>query len=89
MNATTPKDRLENHDDLSHQLEAIRGDVAKLMSTLSDDLSQGMGKAGRQIGQTGRDARATATTTVIEHPLTAVGIAVGLGLLVGMIARKG
>ncbi|PWK61338.1 DUF883 family protein [Roseicyclus mahoneyensis] len=91
MNAAITKDRSEPvaDTDLSHQLEALRADVAKLVSTLSDDLSDGVGKTGRQIGQTGRDARATATTTVIEHPLTAVGIAVGVGLLLGMIARKG
>lgn len=91
MNAAIPKDRGDTafDTDLSHQLEALRADVAKLVSTLSDDLSDGVGKAGRQIGQTGRDARATATTTVMEHPLTAVGIAVGVGLLLGMIARKG
>lgn len=89
MNAPITKDKNPSEDDLSQQLEALRADVAKLVSTLSDDVSQGMGKAGRQIGQTGRDARSTATATVIEHPLAAVGIAVGVGLLLGMIARKG
>lgn len=91
MNAAITKDRADaiSDSDLSHQLEALRADVAKLVSTLSDDVSEGMGKAGRQIGQTGRDARATATNTVLDHPLSAVGIAVGVGLLLGMIARKG
>lgn len=89
MNAAITKDLGETHDDLSHQLEVLRADVAKLVSTLSDDVSEGMGKAGRQMRQTGQDARTTATTTVLDHPLTAVGIAVGVGILLGMIARKG
>jgi len=91
MNAVTTKDRSDplSDDDLNHQLHALRADVSKLMSTLSDDVSEGVGKAGRQIGQAGRDARTTATNVVLEHPLAAVGVAVGLGLLLGMIARKG
>ena len=76
-------------DDLAHQLEALRADVSKLMSTVSDDVSDGLGEAGRQIRRTGREAQATATNAVIDHPLTALGIAVGVGLLLGLVTRKG
>lgn len=76
-------------DDLSHQIEALRADLAKLASTLSDNMAEEIGKAGHQIGQTSRDARTTATSAVLDHPLTAVGIAAGVGLLFGMMARKG
>lgn len=76
-------------EDLSQQIAALRADLSKLVATLSDDVSEGIERAGQQIGRTGRDARTTATNTVLEHPLTAVGIAVGVGLLLGMIARKG
>lgn len=75
-------------DDIAHQLAALRADVSKLMTTVSDDVTDGLGQAGRQIERTGRNARATATDTVIDHPLAAVGIAAGLGLLLGLIARK-
>ncbi|SEO14627.1 hypothetical protein SAMN04490248_1029 [Salinihabitans flavidus] len=76
-------------DDLSHQIEVLRADLAKLAATISDDVSEGIGKAGQQIGQSGRDARASATNAVIAHPLTSVGIAAAVGLLLGMISRKG
>ena len=76
-------------DDLSQQIEALRADLMKLAATVTDDVSEGIGKAGQQIGQAGRDARTTATNAVVGHPLTAVGIAAGLGLLLGMFARKG
>jgi ElaB/YqjD/DUF883 family membrane-anchored ribosome-binding protein len=76
-------------DDLSHQIEALRADMSKLMATVSGDLSEGLDQAGRQISRTSRDARKAATDTVIEHPLAAMGIAVGLGVLLGLIARKG
>ena len=76
-------------EDLAHQIEVLRADVSKLMSIVSDDVSEGLEQAGRQIRRTGRDAQATATNAVLEHPLAAVGIAVGLGLLLGLVTRKG
>lgn len=78
-----------SNDDLTQQIETLRADVARLMGTVSDDVSAGIDKAGRQITQTSREARASATGMVIDNPLAAVGIAVGAGLLLGMIVRKG
>ena len=75
-------------DDLSAQIEALRADLKKLFATLSDDVSDSVGKARQQIGHAGQDARATATSAVLEHPLTAVGIAAGVGFLLGMFTRK-
>jgi len=75
-------------DDFADQFAALRADVSKLMSTVSDDVTDGLGQASRRIERTGRDARATATNTVMDHPLAAVGIAVGVGLLLGLVARK-
>ncbi len=86
-NTSVLKPVLQN-DDLAQQIAALRADVSKLMTTVSDDVADGLGQAGRQLGLTGRDARATATRTVLDHPLAAVGIAVGVGLLLGLVARK-
>lgn len=76
-------------EDISQQIETLRADLMKLAATVKGDVSDGLDSAGRQIRQTGRDARATATTAVLEHPLAAIGIAAGFGLLLGLIARKG
>lgn len=76
-------------DDISQQLEALRADVSKLMGTVSNDVSAGLDQAGRQISRTSRDARDAATNSVVENPLAAIGIAVGVGLLFGLFARKG
>ena len=75
-------------EDISKQIETLRADLMKIASTVKGDVSEGIEKAGQQIGQTGRDARATATNAVLDHPLAAVGIAAGLGLLLGLVARK-
>jgi ElaB/YqjD/DUF883 family membrane-anchored ribosome-binding protein len=76
-------------DDLAQQIDALREDMSKLMATVSGDVLDGLDEAGRQITRTSRDARAAATNTVIEHPLAALGAAVGVGLLLGLLARKG
>jgi ElaB/YqjD/DUF883 family membrane-anchored ribosome-binding protein len=91
MNAASPLTTkvAPSTEDIVQQLEALRADLMKLASTVTDDVSEGIGKAGRQIGQTGRDARTAATTTVLDHPLAAIGIAAGLGLLIGLVARRG
>lgn len=76
-------------EDISQQIETLRADLMKLAATVGDDVSEGIGKAGQRLGQTGRDARATATNAVLDHPLAAIAIAAGLGLLLGLVARKG
>jgi ElaB/YqjD/DUF883 family membrane-anchored ribosome-binding protein len=75
-------------EDLTKQLESLRTDVSKLMSTVSEDVSAGLGQAGRQIRRTGHDAQVAATDAVLKNPLTALGIAVGVGLLLGLVTRK-
>lgn len=89
MTNSAPSKLTASSEDLSKQLEALRADVSKLMSTVSEDVSDGLDQAGRQISKTSRDARIAATNSVIEHPLAAMGIAVGVGLLLGLVARKG
>jgi ElaB/YqjD/DUF883 family membrane-anchored ribosome-binding protein len=76
-------------DDLIHQMEALRADMSKLMATVSGDVTDGLDQAGRQISRASHAARAAATNSVIDHPLAAMGIAVGVGLLLGLVARKG
>jgi ElaB/YqjD/DUF883 family membrane-anchored ribosome-binding protein len=84
----TPRNAL-SVDDLGQQIEALRADLVKLAATITSDVTDGIGSAGRQIGRTGRDVRASATDTVLGHPLSAVGIAAALGLLLGLILRRG
>lgn len=84
----TPK-TTPSPEDISQQIETLRADLVKLAATVTGDVSDGIGNAGKQISQTSRDARETATNAVLEHPLTAIGIAAGFGLLVGLVAHKG
>jgi ElaB/YqjD/DUF883 family membrane-anchored ribosome-binding protein len=83
----TPK-AVHSPDDLGRQIEALRADLTALAATIAEGVSDGVGKAGRQIGRTSRDARAIATNAVVSHPLAAIGIAAGLVLLLGLLVRK-
>ncbi|MCC6008220.1 MAG: DUF883 family protein [Rhodobacteraceae bacterium] len=91
MNATVTKAAraASNPDDINAQIETLRADLAKLTATIGSDVSDGLETAGRKISESGRDARAKATDAVLDHPLAAIGIAAGLGLLLGLVARKG
>lgn len=85
---STAKDALSS-DDLSQQIDALREDLKKLVNTISGDVSDGIGQAGQRINQTGREFQKSATNTVLDHPLAAVGIAAAVGLLLGLMTRKG
>ncbi len=63
-------------------------DVMRLAATMSDDVSGGIGRTGRQINQAGREARTTATTSILNHPLMAFSMATGLGLVLGLLAMS-
>jgi ElaB/YqjD/DUF883 family membrane-anchored ribosome-binding protein len=76
-------------EDISKQIETLRAELMALAATISGVVPDGVQKAGRQIGRTGRNVRATATGAVLDHPLAAIGIAAGLGLLLGLVVRRG
>lgn len=86
--ATKPKNALSS-DDLNHQIAALRDDLKRLAATVGGDVSGGIEKTGHQITRTGRDAQASAVHAVRANPLAAVGLAAGLGLVLGILSRKG
>ena len=92
MNAptTTPASAkvAETTDDLGQQIETLRADLARISATAATNVADGVSTAGRRIGQSGRAARASVTDAMLEHPLTAVGLAAGLGFALAMVTRR-
>ncbi len=75
-------------EDLAVQIEALRADIAGIASTVASGMVDGVQVAGRKLVRSGREAQASMHGKVVEHPLAAIGIAAGLGLLVGLVARR-
>ena len=83
----TPKTP-EFPDDLREQIAILRADLARLTATAADDVAEGVASARRQAAQSGREAKATVVDAVLANPLSAVGIAAGLGFLLGIFTRR-
>lgn len=86
-------------EDLGAQIETLRTDLASLTATMSDlgkvksaQLKEAVRHKGVEtadyVETQLKDARARADLFVSERPSTALGIAAGLGFLVGYLARK-
>lgn len=75
-------------DDVGQHIETLRADLAQRSATAAGNVADGVSTAKRRIGQSGRDARASVTDAVLEHPLAAVGLAAGLGFVLGMVTRR-
>jgi ElaB/YqjD/DUF883 family membrane-anchored ribosome-binding protein len=96
----TVKDAISGDvEEVSRQLLALREDMARLAetvkaiagrrgSTMAADIAEGFDEARRYAGTTGRSAEARFEGSVATHPLMAVGLAAGVGFLVGALSRR-
>jgi len=75
-------------DELSKQLEALRTDFVRLSASARQSAADGLNAAGHQIARTSREAKTTVEDAVIDNPLAAIGIAAGIGYLLGMFTRR-
>ncbi|EEW26673.1 DUF883 family protein [Rhodobacter ferrooxidans] len=75
-------------DDLREQVAALRADLAKLTTTASEGVTEGVGAARKQVEKAGHDAKISVVDAVVANPLGAIGIAAGLGFLVGVMTRR-
>ena len=86
-------------DEVSRQLSALREDVVNLAksvsgiagrrgSSMAADIAEGFSEAEHYVGRKGRSAEAQLESSVVSHPLLAIGLAAGAGLLMGALARR-
>ncbi len=75
-------------EELMAQIEALRAEIASVASTAGDVVVDGVQAAGRKLVRTGRNTRASVVDAIAEHPLAAVGIAAGIGFVVGLLVRR-
>ena len=81
------------------QLAALRDEMSKLAGTVTEvadhrgqalaaDVSDGVSEAVHYLGRQARDGEARFEGAVATHPYLALGMAAGVGLLLGALTRR-
>ncbi len=84
---------------VSQQLAALREDMSRLADTVSGiagrrgshtaaDIAEGYSEAKHYAVRTGKSAEHQLEASVAAHPLLAIGLAAGAGLMVGAMSRR-
>lgn len=88
-----------DYDAVVAQLAALRTDIEKLAGTVSQvasnrsqalatDVSDGIAEAAHYLGRQAKDGEAQFEDAVAAHPYVALGMAAGIGLLLGALTRR-
>lgn len=88
-----------DHDAITAQIAALRADIVKLAGSLQStvtsngtalvrDTSEGLNEAAHYVGRKGHAVDRQIEGAVAANPYLALGLAAGLGLLVGVITRR-
>lgn len=86
-------------EGLASQFSELREDLAKLTQSVASiaerrgrrmaaDISDGLGEAVHYVERKGRSAEAQLESSVAAHPILALGLAAGAGLLIGVLTRR-
>lgn len=86
-------------EGLAAQFSLLREDLAKLTHSVAataerrgrrmgSDISEGVGEAMHYVESKGKSAEAELEKSVANHPYVALGLAAGLGLIIGAMTRR-
>jgi ElaB/YqjD/DUF883 family membrane-anchored ribosome-binding protein len=89
----------EDLAELTEQMRILRADVAKFAriaaraaeaqaGAVTDEIGAGIDEASRSIGASGRSAQKSLEHAMFSNPLATIGVALGLGFLVGALSRR-
>ena len=79
------------HDDINQlreDLAQLRKDVATLAEDLLGTAKDGVGAATQAAKKHGAQVAEAVEEQVQQHPLSALGVAFGVGLLLGVVLRR-
>ncbi len=77
-----------DYDDLKQDISQLRADLRALFEDATGYAGLRAKDIAEDAGERFGDVREEATERVKAHPLTAVGIAFGAGLLIALLSRK-
>lgn len=92
-------DAIPDYDALLAQLTSLRGEMAKLATSvtaaasksgtaIAQDMTNGFGDARRYVTRKSHDADLRVEGAIAANPYLALGLAAGLGLLLGVLSRR-
>jgi len=80
----SPSPHSPDNQELANQIDAIRADIQSLTSTVGRMANKHINRAQDKAMETANQAE----EAIRQNPLSAVAIAVGLGLLFGIFTRR-
>ncbi len=98
-NKTSKTAKPTDFDEIMAQVSALREDMTSLTQSvtsmaekrgrrMASDIADGVGEAADYVGRKGQTAEAEFERTFAAHPLLALGLAAGAGLLIGALSRR-
>lgn len=99
MAQETSKTSIPDYDALVTQLQGLRDEVARLAGTVSgaatsrgqalaDEIKKDLADARHYVGRKGHEVDLRVEQAVAANPYMALGIAAGLGLMMGLMSRR-
>jgi ElaB/YqjD/DUF883 family membrane-anchored ribosome-binding protein len=97
--STSPKNAAADYDAVLAQMAKLRDDIAQIAHSvqsiasarghdLGKDITDGLDFSARYLGRKGHEADVRVEDAVAANPYIALGLAAGLGLLLGVITRR-
>ena len=75
-------------EDMARLAETVTGMAGRCGSHVAADIADGFGEAKHYAERTAKSAQHDLEASVPAHPLLAIGLAAGAGLLVGAMSRR-
>ncbi len=75
-------------EDMSRLADTVTGIAGRRSSHMAADIAEGFSEAQHYAAKTGKSAEHQLEESVAAHPLLAIGLAAGAGLMVGALSRR-
>ena len=93
------KNAAADYDAVMAQMVALRDDIATVAhavqsitsaraQTLGKDISEGLNSSAQYLGRKGNQADVRVETAIAANPYIALGLAAGMGVLLGALTRR-
>ena len=75
-------------DEMSKMAQNVQSIASRRGHAMAKDMSEGMSEAAHYLGRKGHDAEMRVEGAVAANPYIALGLAAGMGVLLGALTRR-